>query len=863
MAAGDISTPPVILASGWEMEVVVDGLSTGGTYNYGLGANNDPATGTPTVVLTVVSMSYDDVGVPSLLTRNVYGVVTERKVYPNANVANESGSNPVTIRVVLSDYVYDSDDSSGGTGGNSGVAPTISIAANWYTQGGTPNNAYSGAVTNNSALPYPRVVGNWSEPGFSKLGNTQTLRCCVFHSSGQIGRPVRCVKFISADTHGNTASVFTTNPAVDASYGDAVPVDEYMGTLDVSGFTQNDIVTSNLIAYPWIGNGFSVLDTAGTTTNSVAGTAQVTPYYGPIKFVCDKNQNYSQGYAVVDATNGVDASGVVSSTLATAFANPYLTIGGAVNGCRTYNNLGSNNGGTTRNNSGGSTIYLRDNAGGVNTFVWTGVAMAGSPSTADAWLTIAGYPGHTRSNLVISGFSVSHTAGLRVKISGVKISGGDAAGLIVGGAGAVLWIDGCEINNTTGSPTIYTNQVVYVSRCDATNLNQGFKPFATELTTFSIVRGNTVSPSETSFGSINAFMFLGNLKTSVTSHAAINDTVAGSQLVPTNTVWAFNRWTQGGASNAMMAARQLTAETHGMAIVQNLLEQTSGASPVLQVAADGSTATAPINNIIMWHNITTGQRLNFAYSENGAYAANRIGWSMKNNIWDQSNIKTDTFSGNSVTTMGRSGTAPTVTVQITQAGHQYQTGDSVYVVGTTPSGYDGIYTVTVSDSSNFTYVVATDFGAITVKPAIAPNPLRIGNWPANYQVGCSGNVFAEIVGVGVPGSFRTNFAGLKSLGPTISQAATGAPTSSTNLLGYIQYVNRASFSGSSGTGNGNYQTLDTSPVRNLVRDWLLSRDITGKVRGPLDTPGVHTTFVPDIKRKRRVTSSILRRPHRR
>lgn len=51
----------------------------------------------------------------------------------------------------------------------------------------------------------------------------------------------------------------------------------------------------------------------------------------------------------------------------------------------------------------------------------------------------------------------------------------------------------------------------------------------------------------------------------------------------------------------------------------------------------------------------------------------------------------------------------------TASAHGLTTGDSVVVAGVTPSGYNGTYTVTVSDTDTFTYTVADPGGVITVQ----------------------------------------------------------------------------------------------------------------------------------------------------
>ncbi len=124
MAQGDILSVTVG-SEGWYVDIVIDDLSTGGSYDMGLGANNNPATGTPKIVFTVVSLGYDATGTPTTVTRTVYGTKAIRKPYPNQSQNEESSSGgDVTVRVALSDYIYAKDKTGGGiaigeTGGGS------------------------------------------------------------------------------------------------------------------------------------------------------------------------------------------------------------------------------------------------------------------------------------------------------------------------------------------------------------------------------------------------------------------------------------------------------------------------------------------------------------------------------------------------------------------------------------------------------------------------------------------------------------------------------------------------------------------------------------------------------------------------
>lgn len=755
-AASGVISSVTVGADGWYADIGIQNLGTGGSYAFGLGSNNDPATGSPKIVFTVTSLGFDLTGAATTVTRTIYGTKAVRQPYPNASLNQETvAGGVVTVRVALSNYLFAKDNTGAG---NSGTAPTVTIASGFYTQAGTPNTAATNmAVTNNSTRPYPKVVGNWSWPGYDKVGTSFTARAVAFHSSAAAGRPVQCVKFTATDQHTNTVSSTVTDPTVDNSVGDAQPVVEYTASLATSSLAQGDLVTVNFIAYPRVGDTAACLDTS-------SGTAQPTPLYGPISVVCDKTGAYATSAAVVDPVAGNDATGAVTAAFNANTPPPaYLTMAAAFDALSTYNN--TNYG---RNNCGGSVMYLKD-----GTHPWVN----GSPtlgSTPDAWLTITKFPTSTRGNVIIGTFVTGHSLGLKVKLLDVLITGQSTLGNIFAGAGSLLWIDRCEINcPTANQPPFYTNTVWHVTRSLVTSLNQGFRPFSTVNAAPGIIRGNTVVTAGTAG---IAYTFLGN---NMPAASQINDSYSGQTIpAPTNTIVAYNKLSGSMGSAAPVALRMNTvSDTHGAAFVQNLMEiTTSSASPALQIAADSSTGT-PVNNVLVWNNVVVGQRTNLAYNEvdtaSGGGLAYRLGWSVKGNIFDDANIKSDTFAG---------------------------------------SGF-------------------------------AADTAKVGNWSFLYGCGCSGNVYAETVGIGAPGTFLWEMPGLRCYQPPIT-AGTQPPTGSTNVYGYLQFVDPRSYTGTaSGSGGGDYHLQKTSPAAGMQRDLVMPLDFNASPRQTTDAAGVFTLAV--------------------
>lgn len=634
MATGDIVSVAVG-ADGWWADITVEGLSTGGTYALGLGTNNKPTA--PKLALTVVSLGFDDTGTATTVTRTIYGTKEVRQPYPNAGLNQETaaGGN-VTVRVALSDYVYAKDNTGAG---NSGTAVTATLLSGLYTQAATPSNAASGvAVTNNSTAAYPKVVGNWAWPGQDKITAASfTLRAVAFHASGRAGRPVRCVKFTAADTHSNTATTTVTAPTVDATVGDAVPIVEYVASMSATTLTALDTITCNFIAYPWIGDAAACLDTT-------AGTAQPTPLYGPITLLNDKSDTYGKSYASVDPVSGNDTTGTVTS--ASVPTLPFLTMSAAYNALRTYNNTNY-----ARNNCGGSVMYLR-----TGSHAWLG----GTPTIGTVpatWLTITRHPSDAKSGVIIASQSGGKSGGVKCKVVDVSITAQSATGVMAAGNGttAWLWIDQCTVNcPVTTQPPFYSYMVQYFTRNNFVAHGEGFQPYGDINAASAIIRGNTMATvNRTTY----PYVFIGNKRLQTTALPAsgggeIQDVTTGVTVAPApaNTVIAFNQLSVSlGTLSFIQMARSTKTHTHGMAIVQNLLEQIGNSgSPMMQIAADSSTGN-PVNNVILWNNTVVGQRTNLGYNEvdpaAGGGLATRWGWSMKNNIWDEPNTKSDTFAG--------------------------------------------------------------------------------------------------------------------------------------------------------------------------------------------------------------------------
>ena len=197
---------------------------------------------------------------------------SQRKAYPNnASLEEAVVSTTLTVQILLSDYIYQKDNTGAG---NSGTAVVQYPVRFLHKDGGSEqcggqrhcNQQLHGGVSESCGeLVVARI------PTLS--GSTGTNRCVAFHAYGRYGRPVRVVKFTTTDgTVTDTQYIKTMS--IDKTMGDAVYVPEYICTFNNTQFTQSAALTCNFVAYPWIGDSGSILDTS-------TGTADPTPAFGP------------------------------------------------------------------------------------------------------------------------------------------------------------------------------------------------------------------------------------------------------------------------------------------------------------------------------------------------------------------------------------------------------------------------------------------------------------------------------------------------------------------------------------------------------------------------------------------------------
>lgn len=600
-AAGDI-TYARIDTTGWFMELNIAGVDTGGAYLFGLGANNNPANAK--VALTVTSQGYDSTGALGTVTRTIWGTNAKRMAYPTQMLEAERGHSPdsTIISIALSDFIYSED------------TVVLALDDSVYTQGGVASATTAKLeVTNNSVQAYSRtkVIGNWSWPGFSRIRTTSlTVRAVAYHRSATAGKPVQSVKFWVDDKHGHRDSTMVYRATCDTTRGDAVPVTEYVGTLNLSAMTEDDSLVVNFKAFPRVGDESSLLDTSDGVNTSP------TPLYAPQIYIYDANKSLGV-VAVVDSATGVDANG---ATVAEADFNPasppvtYLTLDGAID-------------------DGANVIYFKQGS-----YAWTG---GGSTPSHKSWVEIQPFPGVARNLARFTSQSGDYEIGQYAKLKGMTITSNPAA---VFSYNMHVWLDSCWVNYT-GAVLFDNAGLVYATRNDVDAFPAGFKPYSTNNTSFALVRGNDVD--DTTY-EVFSYTVLGNdfyqNSSSETSATGIDSYTGQTCPAADNIIFAYNIHRSVPTVTAYGYGRS-QAHTHGTAVVQNLIETWgTGPSAANELAAQAPGAQ-PMDNTIFWHNTTVGQRSNLWYNNSDMNNVTPPLWrkytSMRNNIFDDLNIVTD------------------------------------------------------------------------------------------------------------------------------------------------------------------------------------------------------------------------------
>jgi hypothetical protein len=635
MAIGDILSGTIHPNGRW-LTLVIEGLQTPGVLNMGWTPSQDPdRISTPTVKLVVTSLGFQN-GVATTRQRTVYATTIQRQVFPNQglNELTYSGGN-LTMVLRLNKKIYAKDKAGAG---NSGTDVSCTVLSNLYSQGGNSVVGRTFNLVNNSTVPYPKVVANWSIVGGQLMhGSSFPLKITAFSKHYQNGEAIDCAEFTMSEG-ANSTTLKTCQSFIDRTSPDRTPVIEYGVDMPLAAFTQGALCTANFKAYPFIGDTASILDT------TVGGVAWPHASYGPRPFVCDKNGTYGQSVAVVDSTTGNDATGVAAdiTNLAAANAAPFLTIARAAVAITARNTAQY-----ARGDCGAGIVYLK-----AGNHAWLGAANTGIGTTPNTWLTVTPYPGVTRAQAVIASYLTTGTLSGRVKLDNVTITVATANTFT---NIAAIWLNNVDLN-TSGTIFNTTNGWQFMTFGKVTlSSAQGLRQNSSTGSPFAMVRGVDLP----SFNrTINGYMVIGCHKYGRITPASVlvSTSLASINATPADTLgnWivAFNRFT-GLETPTVMFECGVNLPTSNGAFVQNLFEACGTQANALADigSSDGTTTNTPHVNFIVQHNTMVGNRCFIGYNDLGTVLKEKLDWSFGGNYWDRPATKDDTHSpGNAART---------------------------------------------------------------------------------------------------------------------------------------------------------------------------------------------------------------------
>jgi len=530
-----------------------------------------------------------------------------RGAFPNLSLTADT--------VALDDYVYSTDSRSG--------------------------------VTNNSTEISPKPVAQWVMPSRSCVGNSIALEIVAFHRDARDGQQVCAVEFSATDGTNTVTQVVSGAMVVSNKPGDVGAVQTIQCTLDISTLTAApQLITCHAKVYPWLGSTAtspsSVLDSRDQSSqrefsaryfwrNTALAAAP------PVAYVSNTSYTGSQGSTPV----GVDATGVWSTSHATAAATPFLTIAGAMTA---WNNAGRGiNNATGQGNKLDAAVIIC----GEGTFVLGSIG-SGTATQNYAEMVITRDTGVAKASSIISWGAAGYRPRLGATTAPVTenairfydISILRTGNLTLDGTGSGGFVNftfhNVNLNYQTFGANWQVNSYDCIFGMVATNSATTCPFDAPSLVEHRIIRGLTATlPPATG---IDGWCVLGSALTTCPAHKKTNlKTMNGA-------IRAFNRYNSpftGGGFNDYGSSFDCT----GVVNVGNIMEYTSATSgTMVTVNADG--ATGDVSHMICHNNTCAGffnnGRSNFHY-EDGATARTSKLQSVKGNIFVQMNTKGDRF----------------------------------------------------------------------------------------------------------------------------------------------------------------------------------------------------------------------------
>ncbi len=323
------------------------------------------------LTINVSDPGYTTAGAVTTVNRTIKGVAYLRRRLPN-NTAKNIGAkgSGIVVYVTLDDWIYS---------GTTIVSATV--GATFYSgyAGSTPST-----LRNSSDLAYTKPLFGWlnKQKESNLLTTSYAVEAVAAHRHAMNGKMVPYIEFIASDgTHTNTQTANSTAISSKISVANSQPPECYKATMDFTTLNDATQCTINAKVYPWIGDSTAVLDLSASGYSWPTSLPQI-----PLQVYNDKGGTYGGAYAYVDNVGG--GTPQVSTTAATAAANPYASIPLAMAAIQTFNAGRA----LAHTDLGGGIIRLKE-VGGANTTHAINAAMA--QTGGSTWCTVEADPAAT------------------------------------------------------------------------------------------------------------------------------------------------------------------------------------------------------------------------------------------------------------------------------------------------------------------------------------------------------------------------------------------------------------------------------------------------------------------------------------
>lgn len=570
------------------------------------------------LVLTVQDPGYDSTKASVTRTRTIKGIAHLRRVYPNgASKMISTAAGTTSIWVTLEDFIY------------SGSTVTAATVSSTFYSGMSAASASS--ITNNSVEAYPLVLHAWAVPQLEMSTGTLDVEGVFSHRHGMLGQQIACAEYSATDGTTTTSAVLVSVPALAKRISGELKPETWQASLNVSGLTQGTACTVNAKGYPWIGN--NPLD---LTTDGVAWPTQLP--LTKLKFLCNRTGAYGPAYAYVKVGA---AGGTVSATAATARAAPFPDVPSALSAIQTFNN--ANNG---HNDLGGGHVRLMDAAGANVTHTMNG---DGPYTTASTWCYVEKDP--------LSSGEVSLTWDALRQASNMMAYGGN--GLILAptpgqwgisgnlSAGEYVLLNDCNFRVSGGDSNLrmclQDNRIFFNVKVVGTG-SINFSAFSGSAPGSLLLTAGVITNTVTSPDTAPAHCMLG-CKIPRMALGLIDGDGADTSFIQNNFFY----------SGIFANTGSITSYPKGITVLQNLfVTDTVSGNNCMNMFADGDHST--FTNYIEMYNTAVGERCSHLYNDDATSKVVPIGLikkgTLKFNIWDNINLKGDTFNSGAGSTGG-------------------------------------------------------------------------------------------------------------------------------------------------------------------------------------------------------------------